>query len=496
MRKLAPALREIAVFFGAQDAPALVDQECDRAVQRAIVSLVILGVWVVETVLRGFDRPQASIGLPVISAYLLATLYYWRSLRANGRASLPFLYAFLALDSAFVVFLLVLDPAAFAFLHPLLLVVVIRTGIRYGLRTMYLSWGTALIAAPLLLTSRFWRTETELVFAFLLMLLCIPMFFSSLVRRIHNARAIEEEQARLAAVHEAVLARSSFLARVSHELRSPLQGIVSALDVLAIRHGPESQADDELIGRMRRASLLLNTHLRDLLTLANGEAGHLEIRPESFDACALVESVAASASELASDKGLRLVVELPPSRTFVVADCARIDQILTNLVINSIRYTTTGEVRILMAAYDANLRRLRFKVSDTGPGIPEAMLPMLLSPDKTSTGAERRGSGSGIGLAIVRTLMTYLGGQVEVVSRVGVGTTFSLSIPAEPVASVEVGSSPDSQTGRVLIGEGREVCDRRPHGVGADRSRRRGRHRRGGEAMTSSSARNRCGRRS
>ena len=258
---------------------------------------------------------------------------------------------------------------------------------------MYFSWGAALIATSLLLTSRFWRTETEITFAFLLMLVCTPMFLSSLVRRIHNVRAIEEERARLAALHEGVLARSSFLARVSHELRSPLQGIVSALDVLAIRSGPQSQADGELISRMRRASLLLNTHLRDLLTLANGESGHLEIRPESFDACALVESVAASASELASDKGLRLVVELPPSRTFVIADCARIDQILTNLVINSIRYTSIGEVRILMAAYDAELRRLRFKVSDTGPGIPEAMLPALLSPDKTSTGAESAAPG-------------------------------------------------------------------------------------------------------
>jgi signal transduction histidine kinase/ActR/RegA family two-component response regulator len=418
--------------------------------------LVILGVWVVETGLRGFDRPQASIGLPVMSAYLLATLYYWRSLHANGRASALFLYAFLALDPVIIVLSLVLDPTVFAFLHPILLVVVIRTGIRYGLRTMYFSWGAALIATSLLFTSRFWRTETEITFAFLLMLLCTPMFFSSLVRRIHNVRAIEEERARLAALHEGVLARSSFLARVSHELRSPLQGIVSALDVLAIRSGPQSQADGELISRMRRASLLLNTHLRDLLTLANGESGHLEIRPESFDACALVESVAASASELASDKGLRLVVELPPSRTFVIADCARIDQILTNLVINSIRYTSIGEVRILMAAYDAELRRLQFKVSDTGPGIPEAMLPALLSPDKTSTGAERRGSGSGIGLAIVRTLTTYLGGQVEVVSRVGVGTTFSLSIPAEPVASIDVDSSPDSRTGHVLIVDDRD----------------------------------------
>jgi signal transduction histidine kinase/ActR/RegA family two-component response regulator len=456
MNGFSQTLRKIADYFGAQEAPSLREHERDRALQRAIVTLIVLGVWGLETIRIGYDQPQAQLGLPLLFAYLLVTLCYRQYLKSNLRSNLHFLYAFLALDPVIVLLVFVLDPTTFAFFYPLLLVVVIRTGIRYGLRTMYFSWGVALVATPLLLTNRYWRAHPEIASALLVMLLCTPMFFSSLVRRIHNVRAIEEERARLAAIHEAVLARSSFLARVSHELRSPLQGIVSALDVLSMRRGPANEADDQLIGRMRRSSLLLNTHLRDLLTLANGESGRLEIRPESFDACALVESVAASAEELASDKGLRLVVDLPPSRAFVVADCARIDQILTNLVINSVRYTALGEVRISMDAYNADTRLLRFTVSDTGPGIPEVMLPALLSPDKSSTGAERRGAGSGIGLAIVRTLMSHLGGHVEVASQVGVGTTFSLSIPAESAASVDADSSPDSLTGKVLIVDDRE----------------------------------------
>ncbi len=241
------------------------------------------------------------------------------------------------------------------------------------------------------------------------------------------------ENARLLAMHEDTVARSAFLAKVSHELRSPLQGIVSALDVLAMRHGPASDADVELISRIRRSSLLLNTHLRDLLTLAKGEAGRLEIRPEPFDVCSLVESVSSSAKELASAKGLELITEIPAFGELVVADSARIDQVLTNLVINSVRYTETGQVRISLLPYDNAARVLRFIVSDTGPGIPAAMLPTLLTPDRTITGSERRGEGSGIGLAIVRTLMDHLGGRIEVSSQVGRGTTFTLSIPAEPV---------------------------------------------------------------
>jgi signal transduction histidine kinase len=114
------------------------------------------------------------------------------------------------------------------------------------------------------------------------MLASVPVFFSSLIRRIHKVRAIEEERARVAAMQELTTARSAFLAKVSHELRSPLQSIVSALDVIEMRHVRAFEDDGELIARMRRSSLLLNTQLRDLLTLAKGEAAHLELPPPSL----------------------------------------------------------------------------------------------------------------------------------------------------------------------------------------------------------------------
>jgi hypothetical protein len=174
------------------------------------------------------------------------------------------------------------------------------------------------------------------------MLASVPVFFSSLIRRIHKVRAIEEERARVAAMQELTTARSAFLAKVSHELRSPLQSIVSALDVIEMRHVRAFEDDGELIARMRRSSLLLNTQLRDLLTLAKGEAAHLELRPEPFEALALVEALADGVRELALAKGLELVIEVPRDAIFVVADGARIDQVLANLAVNSIGIPTLG----------------------------------------------------------------------------------------------------------------------------------------------------------
>jgi len=141
--------------------------------------------------------------------------------------------------------------------------------------------------------------------------------------------------------------------------------------------------------------------------------------------------LAEDARELAVSKGLQLRVVLPPAPLFAVADGARIDQVLTNLVVNSIRYTDAGEVRVSMELVGDPPKGLRFVVADTGPGIPEDVLPTLFEPDKFLTAPARRGEGSGIGLAIVRTLVDHLGGTLRVASELGKGTTFTVEIPAE-----------------------------------------------------------------
>ena len=90
---------------------------------------------------------------------------------------------------------LIQDPKAFAFLNPFLLIMIVRSGIRFGIRTMYLSWATTLAASTMLLTSAYWRGNVELTLTLVLMLAFVPVFFASLVRRIHKVRAIEEELA-------------------------------------------------------------------------------------------------------------------------------------------------------------------------------------------------------------------------------------------------------------------------------------------------------------
>ncbi|MEO8524636.1 MAG: HAMP domain-containing sensor histidine kinase [Caldimonas sp.] len=433
-------------FFGAHRVPESKKHLRERAQLRGIACLGIASIWLIRFWSGTSIPPSLWIILALAAVYGGLSFFHLRTLRASGTGGIGLLYAFLILDPLFIIAVLIEDPRTFAFLNPLLLVVILRSGLGYGIRTMYLAWGAALLGATLLATSEFWRSELELTLAFLLTLAFPPIFFSSLIRRIHNIRAIEEERARLIAVHEVSAARSAFLAKVSHELRSPLQSIVSALDVIEMRHGSAFAHDAELIGRMRRSSLLLNTQLRDLLTLANGQAGRLAMHPKPFDACALVEALAEAARGLAVAKGLDVVVELPAGPIFVVADGSRIDQVLTNLVVNSIRYTEAGQVRISLSPFNPSIRRLHFTVADTGPGIPEEALPTLFDPDRIATSADRRGEGSGLGLAIVRTLVEHLGGTIAATSTVGKGTHFEIEFPAEPVATEVLERTPGANS--------------------------------------------------
>lgn len=453
-------LGRLAGSLDTQDASDTARHEGERSRTRQVVILAVGLIWTIDQFSGRSVTIEQWLLIVVALAYGALSSAYSRLFGVKRlHSALALAAVTLVLDPLALMLVLALDPERFAFLNAFVLFVIVRSGFRYGLRSLNVSWLTALLSTPLLLMNTFWRTQLELTFSFLLMLAVVPLFFAPLIRRVHNVRKLEEEKARMAAVHDVVLARSAFLAKVSHELRSPLQGIVSALDVLEMRRGQPLGEQDELVHRIRRSSLLLNTQLRDLLTLAKGEAGQLVMDPQPFEAIALVEAMGDAAAELAAAKGLAVRIKTPEEPLFVVADGPRIDQILTNLVVNSIRSTDSGEVCVTLLPYDASDRRLRFKVADTGPGLPAEVLPALLTPGgAVATGTDRRssGEGSGLGLAIVRTLIDLLGGSIAVADDRSTGSQISIDIPAEPAAADGDTVPGLEDTGRVLIVDDRD----------------------------------------
>ena len=278
-------------------------------------------------------------------------------------------------------------------------------------------------------------------------------------RRLYRAAASDRQRA-VSAMEHALSAKRKFLSMVNHEVRSPLQNIVAAAELLALQNTaaqaprPESTA---AIRRIRHAVTVLQGQLRDLLTIAREDSDHLSTHAETFEFRELIHDVCADQEEAAHAKGLIFRVEMPAAPVTVHADPIRIAQVLRNLVENAVRYTSAGRIDVRLAQADdsataASASQVRFVVQDTGPGLPPMALERLQGG---SVPFESTDAGTGIGLFVIRDLLQQLGGRIEVQRLEPQGTRFVVSVPAlrvEDSAADPAGASPLS----VLIVDDRE----------------------------------------
>jgi two-component system, sensor histidine kinase len=260
-----------------------------------------------------------------------------------------------------------------------------------------------------------------------------------------RTRLMRQQQAALDAEHqasraarEASLAKDAFLGMISHELRTPLHAIVSSIELLGFNY--HSEADRKVIQRLETAARHLEAQMKDLTDYARLGAGKLELRHEHFEPRELLTSIVDEHAMSAAARGLKLESEASGVRGRVDSDPHRIRQIVNNLVTNAIRYTESGTVRVQLRQQPA---LLTFVVSDTGPGVPHAQIPLIFQEfTQLDASRTRRFEGAGMGLTIVQGLVKLFGGTVDVESTVGVGTTFTVTIPVTPVAVVKAPGEP------------------------------------------------------
>jgi signal transduction histidine kinase len=419
-------------YVGAHNNPLRAENERDRARQRAVMPFVAV-VWVFGFHLITGSQVMTNERLWIIAALMYAAaalaFRYYLSFRPEGGVHAQ--YAFLALDPMIVGWALYAAPQLLAWFLVLMLVTIVRVGFRYGLNAMKVELGFAWLGVSLpLIFGPYWHSELQMSASLLLMVSWAWWLFAPLIRSVEKAKSIEIERARLESLQDSLQAKSEFLSRVSHELRSPLQGVVSAIDLFEERYIKDA-AEAELVAQIRRGATALNTQLRDLLTLARGDVGKMEINPMRFEAGELAITIAREVGREAAAKGLDLVVDTPDEPIFVVADPARVDQVLTNLLTNATRHTKSGTVTLRLHEYDRATNSLRFEVSDTGPGIDRDRIPTLFDPYTRFGEITSKGDGAGLGLAIVQSVLQFLGGKVTVASERGRGTVFDVTIPAE-----------------------------------------------------------------
>jgi len=250
----------------------------------------------------------------------------------------------------------------------------------------------------------------------------------------------ERAQVAVESARIANAAKSSFLATMSHEIRTPLNGVLGMAQVM--KTDDLSAAQSARLDVIRQSGEILLALLNDILDLSKIETGNLELERRRFDVGALIERTCAAFAPLASAKEIDFDVVIDPGASGMSeGDPTRVRQVLGNLIANAVKFTTTGAVRVRA---DRVSDRLRIRVEDTGPGIPEEKLPHLFQRfvqlDSSTT---REHDGAGLGLAIAYELVSLMGGSLDVTSVLGAGAVFTASLPLAYLGEAQVGPPSD-----------------------------------------------------
>jgi signal transduction histidine kinase/DNA-binding response OmpR family regulator/CHASE3 domain sensor protein len=251
-----------------------------------------------------------------------------------------------------------------------------------------------------------------------------------------------ETQARI--VEQASHYKSTFLANMSHELRTPLNSVLILAQLLAEnRHGNLSEEQIKYARTIQGSGNDLLGLINDVLDLAKIEAGRMDIKPQQVVIHSLLEGLRNQFEPVAQKRGLSLDLHaMPGAPASIETDPQRLDQILRNLLSNALKFTEKGTVTVEVAGSEDTVS---FRVRDTGIGISSEQQAMVFEPfcqgDDTTS---RKYGGTGLGLSISRELARLLGGEIQLSSEPGHGSTFTLVIPPTVAASVALAPEPEA----------------------------------------------------
>lgn len=304
----------------------------------------------------------------------------------------------------------------------------IVNGTRYGRKTFYAGMVLSVILLGTAAPHGYWLTRPAFIPFALVLLIGLPLTVVRLLSALYAVSA--------AALH-ARDTQTRIIAMISHELRTPLNTICNVMHVIDTAN--LSPADKEMIGILVNNASALLSRVNQVIDVAAIDQGKLHLVKESFDIPHLLRAMQHVLGSLASDKGVVLEVDDRVGLTeAMVGDAARIEQVLTNLTSNAVKYTPTGgrvNVTVETMHQTADDVTLRFAVSDTGIGISDTEKSRIFHPFfQVSAGTRRQSDGIGLGLYIVQRLTQQLKASLSVHDRQGGGTVFSwiATLPKAP----------------------------------------------------------------
>jgi two-component system sensor histidine kinase RpfC len=365
-------------------------------------------------------------------------------------------YVGLTLDITAVSLAIFLTSEAISPFYLIYIWIFISAGTRYGRTPLIYASMLSVVAYNLVLVQLGeWQKHTFEAVFFLLLLVLLPLYQYSLLRKVQEAR----DEAELANK-----AKGDFLAVMTHELRTPLTGVLGMSDLLK-----STKLDAEQRGyvdSIASSAEVLRALVGDVLDMSKIDARKLQLERIPFDLRTTVMDVCSAFSAQATNKALDLIVRVDPRvPRRVVGDALRVRQILFNLIGNAVKFTDRGEVCVGVEPAPAHEalglpEHLLVEVEDTGIGIPEDRLDTIFeSFTQAEDSTSRRYGGTGLGTTISRDLTRLMGGRIGVTSEQGRGSRFWVRLPLPSHES----ERPDEVEPR-LVGFSALICEENARG--------------------------------
>jgi signal transduction histidine kinase len=285
-------------------------------------------------------------------------------------------------------------------------------------------------------TSKFSKSISILAIAIILILslLSLSLYKNNIVRTRSNLLLEEKNKELILAketVETAANARTEFLSTVSHELRTPLNAINGIAHLLLDDNPKKSQLN--YLESLQFSGNYLTNFINDILEINKIDSSKVEIENITFNLKLLIENIQNSLKELASTNNSNLKLEIDENiPNYIIGDPTKLSQILMNLINNAIKFTSDGNVTVIvkLSSLEEKKASIFFEVKDSGIGIPEDKLESVFdSFSQGSIGINRKYGGTGLGLTIVKKLVAILGGNIKLHSVVDQGTSFSFELP-------------------------------------------------------------------